>query len=125
MLSRRERRRLLLRGALIGLLVLLAVAVVGLTIASILLGFLSVVTPAIATLLTALCVAAASGVLVLLLISSRRPHGSMLREVGALLPGLTNTVKRHPLGAVGAALALGLMTEFLQNGSKSSPRRRS
>ena len=126
MLSRRDRRRLLVDTTLIGRVVLLGLTVIGLLIASILLAFLTVAAPAVATLLTALCVAAVSLLLALFLSNSQRRGTGVLGDgIDSMLSGLLSTVRRKPMGAVGTALALGVMTELMQRGGSSSDDRRS
>ena len=118
-------RRLLLRGALIGMVVLLGLVVIGLLITSILLAFLTVASPAMATFLTALCLTAIILLLALFLSSDRRRGGSSLGDMDSLLAGVLGTIKRKPMGAVGAALAMGVVSELMQRGGKSSDDRRS
>ena len=126
MLSRRDTRRVIIRAVLIGTVALFAMIVVGLLIASVLLAFLTITSPPIATLLTAVCLAALASLLSLFLISDRRRHGGLLRDANALLPGLLGIVRRRPLGALGTALALGVVTELLQHdGSSPKGRRKS
>lgn len=124
MLNRREVRRIVVRTALIALIVTLSLVGIGLLIASILLAFLTIAQPAAATLLTALCVAVLISLLTIFLISGRRRHGGSLGELGQLLPSLQHLVRQRPVGAVGAALVLGVVTELLQRGGDSSPGRR-
>ena len=103
------------------MMALLGLVVIGLLIASILLAFLTLASPALATLLTALCLAALTLLLALFLSSSRRRGGGMLGDgADSLLSGLLHAIRRKPMGAVGTALALGVMTELMQRGGSSS-----
>lgn len=121
MLSRRDRQRVLIGLALRGTVVLLGLVMIGLLIASILLAFLTVTSPAMATFLTALCLAALTLPLALFLSSSRRCRiGFLGEDMDSLLSGLLRTTRRKPIGAIGAALALGVMTELMQRGGSSS-----
>lgn len=126
MLNGRNVRRAVLHAILIALTAVLALAVIGFLIASVLLALLTIASPPVATLLTALCLAAVASLLALFLVSSRRRTGSMLRGAGTLLPGFLGIVKRRPLGAVGTAMALGVVAELLQrDGGGSTKTRRS
>ena len=125
MLSRRQLRRTAIRGVLIALVALLGLVVIGLLIASLLLALLSVASPAVATLLTALLLAAFCLLLGMFLASDRRRHGGVMRDADRLLAGLFGLVRRRPMGAAGAALALGVVTELLQREGKRSDKRRS
>ena len=126
MLSRRETRRILVRVTLIGIVVLLGLVAIGLLVATILLAFLTVASPAMATFLTVLCLAAVGLLLALFLSSSRDRQGSLLSGgLDSAVSGLLRTIKRKPMGAVGTALALGIMTELMQRGGSSSDDRRS
>ena len=124
-LNRKEVRRLVVRGTLIALIAVLMLAGIGLLIASILLAFLTITQPAVATLLTALCVAVVISLLAMFLMIDRRRRGGSLGELGRLLPGLQQMIKQKPMGAVGVALALGIVTELMQRGGGSSSGRRS
>lgn len=126
MLSRRDIRRLVVKIALISIAVLLGLVVIGLLVSSILLAFLTVASPAVATLLTALCLAAVIVLLALFLSSDRRRSGGSLGNgMDGLLSGMLGTIKRKPMGAVGTALAMGIITELMQRGGSSSDDRRS
>lgn len=119
-------RRLLIRIALISIVVLLGLVVIGLLIASILLAFLAVASPAVATLLTAVCLAAVTLLLALFSGSDRRRESSSLGDgMDGMLSSVLGTIKRKPMGAVGTALAMGVMTELMQRGGSSSANRRS
>ncbi len=125
MLSGRAARRAAVRGVLIALVLVLALTVIGFLIASILLAFLTIVTPPVATLLTAVCLAAVALLLALVVVIQRRRHGGVMREASRLLPSVLGIIRRRPMGAVGTALALGVMAELLQrNGGASGEGRR-
>lgn len=114
-----------MRAVSIALLCILMLTVIGLMVASVLLAFLTIVSPAVATLLTALCVTVLCLVVMLFLMSDRRRYGGVLSGAGAILPTVLNMIKRRPIGAVGTALAVGVIAELLQNGGKSGDSRRS
>lgn len=123
MLSQRQLRRTVIRTALFVFAALLGLIAIGLSIASILLALLNVASPALATLLTALIVAAFCLLLSLFLVIDRRRSGGMLLGVGKLMPSLLGVVRRRPIGAVGAALALGVVVDLLQRENGGSNRR--
>lgn len=107
-----------------GFALLLGLVVIGLLIASLLLAFLTIAPPAVATLLTALCLAVVCLLLMIIVLSSRRRYGGMLRGGSSLVPHVLQFIRRKPLGAVGTALAAGIVTEILQRNGKSSGARR-
>ncbi|MEZ5933544.1 MAG: hypothetical protein R3F54_16645 [Alphaproteobacteria bacterium] len=102
----------------------LLLTVVGLLVASVLMAFLTIVSPPVAALLTAFCLAVVGLLLMLILMLSRRRSAfGMLNGLAVLGPNLLGFIKRRPVGAIGTALALGVLTELLQRDGASSDKR--
>lgn len=117
---------MLTRAALVAVLALLLLTIIGLLVASVLLAFLAIASPPVATLLTASCMAVVSLLLLLLLMLGRRRSSiGSLNGLAALVPHVLGLIRRRPVGAIGTALALGVLVELLQGDGRSSGNRRS